>query len=446
MATHEAPAPEPVEEPEPESTASNDDSSGAESTAGGLSVSELLDAAVTPINSSAGLQDASALALVNIGTAARLREALAPALALTDTAAQLRQALAPTLAQSNEALQRIGESIADTLDVRSSFEHILSNLLAEQRAIIMRAAAPTLQLDLSAVTPVLTSNLSVIFGTQDAFRSLTHINDILMHHTEHVSSQSLRALADLSQHQVNLAGWAATTTRHLLTGPSELSLRSWREVVTTIDSELNETTLHVATASGHAVLGLVGADLLTSDDRQGPTLETIERVEHEALAPHDRARLDTAAQLRSVLGRFDSTAPLFINEAWNDLHAGSPLSAEKVAYDVTELIDRTIRAAAPDEEMEPWLPTSGVPESQWRSDRGNLTRAMRLRYIATTYGGDFRMSLNLHTALLVIIDRVTGKGQGLKHNSVGDRATAHSLIASTEAIFLTLFSGLISDL
>ncbi|RKN03101.1 hypothetical protein D7319_32240 [Streptomyces radicis] len=319
----------------------------------------------------------------------------------------------------------------------------LANSLADLRSSALEAITQP-RVELGALSRLIAPDLSSVWVTHSATVSLAHLNSLLARQRQELGDHfhdSLRGMAGIATQHLGLANWARsyeTTTRKLLTQVSELPLRTWHDAV--IDLPTDAARSRRAISSGNSVLGLMGGDLLTSDPNLQPEEATVVRVEEDVLQPWERARLEAGDDLKEVLARFAPKAPLFIEEAWKALATKGPLAAEMTAYSITEFIDRTLRAAAPDSDIETWLPQSGVPRQQWYSQPANrLTRPVRIRYIAVRHSADPRMCLALVDNLLIIAQRLNGRLQALKHASEGDLAAVRTLLIAAESFLSHLF-------
>jgi hypothetical protein len=69
----------------------------------------------------------------------------------------------------------------------------------------------------------------------------------------------------------------------------------------------------------------------------------------------------------------------------DDLERDGPAAASKAAHCAVEALDRTLRAAAPDDAVLSWHATTGRPASEL-TDRRLPTRALRVRFLASQTG------------------------------------------------------------
>lgn len=151
-------------------------------------------------------------------------------------------------------------------------------------------------------------------------------------------------------------------------------------------------------------------------------------------------RIRATTELRAALAEVHSKTPDFLDGAWELLDGSNPVATELVADCVVEALDRILREAAPDDGVESWLPSSGIPQKNWYSEKtGKLTRPARIRYIAAQRSTDRELVLPLADACVAAAARLGGKAQGIKHASAGDLLTARSLLHAVEATLAVLF-------
>lgn len=257
---------------------------------------------------------------------------------------------------------------------------------------------------------------------------------------------ALRQLSAVSRGQVHFTDWIVQrdAATKLLTEDSSRPLSAWRDYVTRLPQDPSVEQLKISTSSGHSSAGLLGADALISGLEEGEDEETIleitDRVESDVLEPWEAGRLRASADLRKTLGSIHPRVPDFLDGAWDLLLGKNPVSAELMAGCVVEAVDQVLREAAPEARVVEWLPKSGRPSSEWYSDRGSLTRGMRVRYIAHRAGADLKLVLPLADSLVAASSRFMKQAQGMKHGSKpADIVKARALLVTAEGFLTTLF-------
>ncbi|MDX5568308.1 hypothetical protein PYK79_40305 [Streptomyces sp. ID05-04B] len=258
------------------------------------------------------------------------------------------------------------------------------------------------------------------------------------------ATEAFRKNLGLTVHrQVYLTDWLARIDagRGLLSEISSRPLSLYRDYVDTLGDSPTHFELGSSLHAGQGVNGLLGADALSSEsvlEDADLEMEVADRVD-DLLTPQQAGRLDVLEDLRRALASIEPKVVELLEGAWHVVHQAPPAAAEMAAQCAVESIDRAIRAAAPDAEVEKWLPTSGRPEKEWRSSNGRLTRAVRIRYIMRGFKDEAKMTLSLVDNIIALQTQAIGRAQAIKHASAGDLAMARCLLGTTEHILTVLF-------
>ncbi|MFC1418196.1 pPIWI-associating nuclease domain-containing protein [Streptacidiphilus cavernicola] len=259
-----------------------------------------------------------------------------------------------------------------------------------------------------------------------------------------VATEDLRkALGGFIHRQVYLTDWLAQidTGRGLLSKASSRPLSQYQKYVSGLGDSPSRFKLDSSLHTGLGVNGLLGADALSSPvvlEDADLEAEVADRVE-DLLTPQQAGRLDVLEDLRRVMAHVDGKVVEMLEGGWHVVRQAPPAAAEMAAQCAVEAIDRAIRAAAPDEEVEQWLPTSGRPGKEWRSENGRLTRAVRIRYIMRGYKDEAKMTCTVADNLIALQSQVTSRAQAIKHASAGDLQMARCLLSTAENVLTMLF-------
>lgn len=220
-------------------------------------------------------------------------------------------------------------------------------------------------------------------------------------------------------------------------------LDSWNRGLLTLQPEASASALRAFVTTGRASLGITGADILTSSESEeelvGPSVEA---VTAEVLQPWESGRLEIARELRAALGRHDVTLPDLLDGAWDDITRRGPAAAVKAANCVIEVMDRVLRAAAPDAAVVAWHASSGRPLSDWEGvdpTKGHPPHNMRVRYLMAGRGEISQVVQHELEALLALRAKTRQRLQAVKHASKGNVATVRALIMATENFLMSLF-------
>ncbi|MGA5703045.1 hypothetical protein [Peterkaempfera bronchialis] len=254
-------------------------------------------------------------------------------------------------------------------------------------------------------------------------------------------SAALGQLSELAKRQVDLTAWAVQQDldHPLLTKLSGRPALAWRDRVAQSFPDGGEEATGAVLVAGQATLGLVGGDLLTSVSADDDLSEEVtERVEDRVLTPWQKARLDVFSDLYAALASLDPTVPDLLDGAWDDLHRAGPAAAVKAANCVIEVVDRTFRAAAPDERVREWHSAQRRPASEWEG-QPRPPHALRAKYLARNLGDDRVLVEAQAEAFAAMSRRIRGPVQRIKHASQGDISRVKALLLSAEYLLVALF-------
>ncbi|AYN40579.1 hypothetical protein D9753_18665 [Streptomyces dangxiongensis] len=258
------------------------------------------------------------------------------------------------------------------------------------------------------------------------------------------ATEEFRKSLSLTVHrQVYMTDWLARmdSGRGLLSEISSRPLSLYRDYLGSLGDSPTRFELDSSLHAGLGVNGLLGADALSSETVLGDAdleVEVADRVD-DLLSPQQAGRLDVLEDLRRALTSIDTKVVEMLEGGWHVVRQAPPAAAEMAAQCAVESIDRAIRAAAPDSEVEKWLPTSGRPEKEWRSSNGRLTRAVRIRYIMRGHKDEAKMACTLVDNIISLQTQATARAQAIKHASAGDLSMARCLLGTAEHILTVLF-------
>jgi hypothetical protein len=156
------------------------------------------------------------------------------------------------------------------------------------------------------------------------------------------------------------------------------------------------------------------------------------------LLPWEEGRLKLGRDLRDRLGAIDSSVPELLAGAWDDLERNGPAAVEKAAHCITEVLDRTLRAAAPDAEVREWHSQAGRPAAEWE-DRERPPHSLRVKFLAQRLGGERTVVVAQFDSLATLHKTLRSRLQAIKHASAGDLTTVRSLLLVTEDLLALLF-------
>ncbi|MBT2511643.1 hypothetical protein J7I98_38870 [Streptomyces sp. ISL-98] len=254
-----------------------------------------------------------------------------------------------------------------------------------------------------------------------------------------VPSSALTELARLAGTQVRLTDWMVERDRgrRLLGELSGRPVLRWANSLAQSLEFPEEPGLWASAVTGRTNLALVSTDALVAEDTDGDFTEAAELVEEEILAPWQAARFDAFADLYAVLGSFDKHVPELLDGAWDDIRRAGPAAAVKAANCVIEAVDRTFRAAAPDEKVRAWHEAEKRPKQEWEGET-RPPHALRAKYLARNLAGDRKLVEAQSDAFAAMHRRIRGTLQGIKHASQGDITKVRSLLMAAECLLVSL--------
>jgi Predicted pPIWI-associating nuclease len=251
-------------------------------------------------------------------------------------------------------------------------------------------------------------------------------------------------LVRVTRAQVRFTDWVVQhdATSRLLGDISGKPFRLWRTYVDSLPQVPDVDVLLTSVTTGGAVLGLLGADVLESDVDDAEFVDlAVERVESDVLAPSQQGRLQAANDLYARLGAIDATVPELLEGAWDDLERNGPAAASKAAHCLVEVLDRTLRAAAPENAVREWHTATGRPAGEF-GDRARVTRPLRVRYIAREAGGAKKLVIAQYDSLIGLLTPLHGRLEGIKHASTADVTMVRTLLLTVESFLAVLFLGI----
>jgi hypothetical protein len=198
----------------------------------------------------------------------------------------------------------------------------------------------------------------------------------------------------------------------------------------------------VSRSAGHGINGLLATGVLLEVEPD-PDVETlVPLVNHEVVEAWTAGPAAVRAELYQRLGNLESSIPELLEGAWHDVVNPAPARLVTIATCAVEAIDRSLRAAAPDCDVEAWIPTSGRGLADFYAKSGNLTRAARIRFVLRARRGDRRLVEEQATALIVSFTMIGQRLEAAKHASQGDVVAVRCYLLSAEALLAQLFLAL----
>lgn len=228
---------------------------------------------------------------------------------------------------------------------------------------------------------------------------------------------------------VTMSRWVADVApgRDLLRGLSADPLRRYRQFLDALPTEPLDAQLLLSLAGGRGVNGLMGAELLTGDVDEDDKADAAALVDVEIIEPWTAGPASARSELLVVLGGIDATVPELLNGAWDDLVRQGPAALTKIANCAVEALDRSLRAAARDDDVLQWVVASKKPP-EFIDAKGRPTRAGRLHYLLRDRKGERKLIDSQASALVVVHGELISRLQASKHASAGNVAAVRAYL------------------
>lgn len=205
-----------------------------------------------------------------------------------------------------------------------------------------------------------------------------------------------------------------------------VSTRAWDDVLRRASMTPAATDAARLYAFGRGTLGVVsGGALLVEDDAQ-------QKEDSETSLVLSRDGLNEA--LRRKLTALNMNLAARLDGAWDSVASGGPDAASQAAHSLMELLDWSLRLAAPDDEVLRWHTETRRPAKEVH--KGRPTRTLRARFILRERADD-QLAVRLH---LRAITDVAGVIESAKHRlGNNDLIAIGRLIPTVEGILIFLF-------
>lgn len=184
-----------------------------------------------------------------------------------------------------------------------------------------------------------------------------------------IGSDLIRLSTRLSDATQVLAG---ATLPWQLERATEVGTRAWRMLVGGLGDDSDHLALVRASFAGVDTVATASTAVLVSEDED-------DTGDIELLGPTLAVPVQLRAQLHGRLAALDPSLPRKLNGAWERVSTAGPDAVSQAAHSLQELVDWTLRLAAPDEDVLRWHATTNRPETEVHE--GRPTRALRGKYL-----------------------------------------------------------------
>jgi len=134
----------------------------------------------------------------------------------------------------------------------------------------------------------------------------------------------------------------------------------------------------VSRAAGHGINGLLATGVLLEVEPEADVETLVPLVNHDVVEAWTAGPAAVRTELYERLRDLEPWVPELLEGAWHDVVHPAPARLVTIATCTVEAIDRSLRAAAPDADVETWIPTSGRKPADFYAESGRLTRAARI--------------------------------------------------------------------
>ena len=237
-----------------------------------------------------------------------------------------------------------------------------------------------------------------------------------------ISSQFLEEMRAVTRINVRLSEVLA----NLHPAQSVLAVRplgAYQSYLGQLPTTLTSRQQVMSRAAGHGINGLLATGVLLQVE-QAANVETLApEVSHDVVEAWRTGPAALRTELYERLRDLEPRVPELLEGAWHDVEHPAPARLVTIATCAVEAIDRSLRAAAPDSDVETWIPTSGRKSADFYTKSGRLTRAARIRFVLRARKEDRRLAEEQATALIVSFTMISRRLEAAKHASEGNVVT-----------------------
>jgi len=222
----------------------------------------------------------------------------------------------------------------------------------------------------------------------------------------------------------------------VLRGISTPSIQALTSYVRIVERHPLSHSIQLSGFAGAGVTALLGTELLTGTLGQSER-EARTRVQLQVIRPWTAAPQARRERLRSRLHALSPELPAFLDDAWNQAQKSGAVAISAFGNSCDELLNRALRAAAPDSEVEAWYIERQLEVE--RDSRGHPTHGARLRFLLRNRKGDRRLLQAQLSSLTIMRSELSSKFNAAKHASVGNSDEMETHLISIEAYLLQVF-------
>ncbi|MCA1706356.1 MAG: hypothetical protein LC808_25075 [Actinobacteria bacterium] len=208
--------------------------------------------------------------------------------------------------------------------------------------------------------------------------------------------------------------------------PIAVSTRAWDDIVRRAPLDPSQDEALRLFTSGRGTLGTVAAGFALLDEE----IDDYDDGDTRTLL----SREGLAEELRNRLGSLHPDLPSRLDGAWDRIAAAGPAAASQAAHSLIELVNWSLRIAAPDEDVISWHALRRRPMNELHE--GRPTRSLRAKFILRDRPDDQTAARLYLRALNDLVDTI----QSLKHDlEANDVVAVARLIPTVEGLLIFLF-------
>jgi hypothetical protein len=250
------------------------------------------------------------------------------------------------------------------------------------------------------------------------------------------STRTLLAdLARTSSLTARLASAAASSiTRTPHQWPSQLPAIRLGAYLRGLRPESPERDLLIGVSAGSSVSALLTVDVLSHEHDDDAREHTAELFEDDVAESWLSGPAQARADLLEALDQLGEDLPDLLIGAWEDVARAGAAAAVKISTCAVEVLERTLRALAPDGDVLSWHAQGG--RSSDELSNGRPTHACRVRYLlrAPAHAKHRQLIPAQVESIVVVVNELRGVFQGGKHASSGDVSVLRGCLMSVEAV------------
>jgi hypothetical protein len=252
--------------------------------------------------------------------------------------------------------------------------------------------------------------------------------------------QTLRHLTDVNVRFAGLVSAAQSAQPTL----AARSLGYYQNYIRDLPARPTAHQQLMSLTAGQGIGGIVASSALLIAETEEAVLALADEVDEVIIEPWRRGAAEARDALYSRLSVLDPGLPELLKGAWHETVTPGPAALVKMSTCIVEAIDRSLRAGAPDSDIEEWLPRSGRPRADFYTEekpgqKQRLTRAARVRYILRDRKGERRLVEEQEAAVIAGVSLLQERLQAAKHASAGNLVTLQGQLLAAEGFLIQLF-------